>query len=112
MKKKIIVISIILVLILSAAGIAGYQHHLKKQRYNDSYVNGNTAGNLYNYGMFCEHNGTIYFSNPNDSYRLYSQFKYKRTLQLQLTLKENTNIRYRPIHVCVFDWQLYLLYSL
>lgn len=72
MKKKIIVISIILVLILSAAVIAGYQHHLKKQRYNDSYVNGNTAGNLYNYGMFCEHNGTIYFSNPNDSYRLYS----------------------------------------
>lgn len=72
MKKKIIAISVILVLILSAAGIAVYQNHQKKQRYNDSYVNGNTAGNLYNYGMFCEHNGTVYFSNPNDNYRLYS----------------------------------------
>ena len=39
---------------------------------NDGYVNGNTAGNLYNGGLFCENNGIIYFSNPSDGGKLYS----------------------------------------
>ena len=34
-------------------------------------LEGNTGGNLYNGGMFCEKNGTVYFANPNDGYRLY-----------------------------------------
>ena len=33
---------------------------------------GNTAGNLYNGGLFCESDGRIYFSNHNDDYTLYS----------------------------------------
>ena len=33
---------------------------------------GNTAGNLYNGGLFCEYGGRIYFSNPDDDYALYS----------------------------------------
>ena len=33
---------------------------------------GNTAGNLYNGGLFCEYEGRIYFSNPDDDYALYS----------------------------------------
>ena len=34
---------------------------------------GNTAGNLYNAGIFCTAaDGTIYFANPSDSSKLYS----------------------------------------
>lgn len=33
---------------------------------------GNTAANAYNGGMFCEYNGTVYFSNPYDGGALYS----------------------------------------
>ena len=40
--------------------------------FNEGYVDGNTAGNLYNGGMICEHNGSIFFANPNDGYKLYS----------------------------------------
>lgn len=32
---------------------------------------GNTAGNLYNGGLFCEDDGYVYFSNPYDTYALY-----------------------------------------
>ena len=41
-------------------------------KYNDKPVNGNTGGNLYNGGLFCESNGTVFFANPDDSFRLYS----------------------------------------
>lgn len=33
---------------------------------------GNTAGNLNNQGLFCEYNGTVYFSNPGDGGSLYA----------------------------------------
>lgn len=33
---------------------------------------GNTAGNAYNGGMFCEYDGVVYFSNPYDGNTLYS----------------------------------------
>ena len=33
---------------------------------------GNTAGNLNNAGLFCEYNGTVYFSNSYDNSSLYS----------------------------------------
>lgn len=33
---------------------------------------GNTAGNIYNQGLFAEYGGKIYFSNPYDSGKLYS----------------------------------------
>ena len=32
---------------------------------------GNSAGNLNNYGLFCEEDGTVYFSNPYDNGNLY-----------------------------------------
>lgn len=70
MKKFVISISAIVLLsflIYGAARISTPQTLM-----NTDYVNGNTAGNLYNGGLFCEHNGTIYFSNPSDGGRLYS----------------------------------------
>lgn len=67
--KKLIIPGI---LVLCIALLAMYQHHINRTIWNDSYVNGNTASNLYNSGLFCEHNGTVYFSNPNDNHSLYS----------------------------------------
>lgn len=69
--KKIITI---IVLILCVAGIgagAFYIYSVNKDLYNEGYVNGNTAGNLYNDGLFCEYDGIIYFANPNDDNHLY-----------------------------------------
>lgn len=71
MKKRLPII-IIVVLVVVFAGLGFYSHQKSKIKYNTSYVNGNTAGNLYNAGLFCEKNGTVYFANPDDDYRLYS----------------------------------------
>ena len=70
MKKFII--GIITILILGSAFFLGSKFLSHETKMNSGYINGNTAGNLYNGGLFCEHNGTIYFSNPNDSGKLYS----------------------------------------
>lgn len=71
MKKRIPIIILLLVLFL-LIGSGVYFHFDSKTRFNDDYVNGNTTGNLYNAGLFCEADGTIYFANPSDEYRLYS----------------------------------------
>ena len=63
-------ILVICVLIVIAVAISFLMK--EKTIYNEGYVNGNTAGNLYSGGMFCEHNGTIFFANPKDGNRLYS----------------------------------------
>lgn len=43
-----------------------------KTLYNKEFVLGNSAGNLYNGGLFCKQEDTIYFSNMNDDGALYS----------------------------------------
>ena len=55
MKKRLPII-IIAVLVVVFAGLGFYSHQKSKIKYNTSYVNGNTAGNLYNAGLFCEKN--------------------------------------------------------
>ena len=70
MKKIISIISVVLCLI-GFGCIALYTHSVNKDYYNDDYVNGNSAGNLYNSGLFCEYDDTIYFANPNDGNKLY-----------------------------------------
>lgn len=70
MKKYLKII--IPVLIICIAGFAVYHHFSSKVKFNTSYVNGNTAGNLYNAGLFCESDGEIFFSNQNDNGKLYS----------------------------------------
>lgn len=65
----------IFIAILVVGGIAtGVILHLRNIAtvFNSTYVNGNTAGNLYNSGLFCESNGIVYFANPDDGYHLYS----------------------------------------
>lgn len=72
MKKKGITIGVILVLIIAVTGAVLLYHFQHKTLYNSSYINGNSAGNLYNGGLFCEKDGTVYFANPDDQYKLYS----------------------------------------
>ena len=71
MKKIIntIVVSLIVIIIVCVLvlGLLGNRVHK-----NDSFVTGNTAGNLYNNGLFCEQGGRVYFSNAYDEGALYS----------------------------------------
>lgn len=70
MKK--IIIGIIVVLLLGGGIFAVTKLANPDTKMNQGYVNGNTAGNLYNGGLFCEYNGVIFFSNPSDGGKLYS----------------------------------------
>lgn len=71
MKKRIVwIVLAVLILALLTIGIIHFLN--KRTKFNDSYVNGNTAGNLYNGGLFCEYDGILYFANPKDQFRLYS----------------------------------------
>lgn len=70
--KKALPIIVILLIVLGIAGLVFYQYQDSKVQMNTGYVNGNTAGNLYNAGLFCENNGTVFFSNPDDNGKLYS----------------------------------------
>lgn len=69
--KKIISIILIILCIVGIGSCALYSNFISKDYYNDGYVNGNSAGNLYNNGLFCEYDGIIYFANPNDGNQLY-----------------------------------------
>ncbi len=71
MKKAIrFIIPITIVLIIAGLAIANYMS--KRISKNPSDAMGNTPGNLYSGGMFCENDGTIYFANPYDGGKLYS----------------------------------------
>lgn len=70
MKK--IIIGIIVVLLLGGGIFVATKLANPDTKMNQGYVNGNTAGNLYNGGLFCEYNGVIFFSNPSDGGKLYS----------------------------------------
>ncbi|MFP3155132.1 DUF5050 domain-containing protein [Lachnospiraceae bacterium ZAX-1] len=68
----VITLLIFVLLILLVVGIGLYSKYQGRMRFNDGYVYGNSAGNYYNNGLFCEVDGTVYFSNPFDGYTLYS----------------------------------------
>lgn len=74
MKKylKFIILGLIVILLI-AFGV--FRHFKNKVPLNEGYVNGNSAGNLYNAGLFCEKDGVIYFANPDDGNALYSKNK-------------------------------------
>lgn len=67
--KKLLIIPVVIILIAILC-----LYFIGKNRiytYDDG-VNGNTPGNLYNNGYYCENDGTIYFKNLNDGGSLYS----------------------------------------
>ena len=72
MKKKISIIIAVIVIIALIAAAAIFHYLSNRTHFNEGYGNGNTAGNLYNGGLFCEYDGTVYFSNPSDGGKLYS----------------------------------------
>jgi hypothetical protein len=69
-KGKIIAVAVVFVLAIAAfVGINTYRNRMV---WNKEGAIGNTSGNLLNGGLFCEGDGVIYFSNPNDDGNLYS----------------------------------------
>ena len=64
MKKKISIIIAVIVIIALIAAAAIFHYLSNRTHFNEGYVNGNTAGNLYNGGLFCEYDGTVYFFQP------------------------------------------------
>lgn len=68
--RKAIIIFILIITVIAAS--FGIHRYLTRTIFNDGYANGNAYCNLYNGGLFCESNGTIFFSNPADHNRLYS----------------------------------------
>ena len=77
---KKLLLSLFIITIISLTGI--YLYSINRTFPNDEELRGNTAGNLYNGGLFCEKDGRIYFSNDNDDGSLYvmnsDTSKYKK----------------------------------
>ena len=71
MLKMIRRILIFLVLITMISLLAITVYNSGRTYYNEDQEIGNTTGNLYNGGLFCEQNGRIFFSNDADDGSLY-----------------------------------------
>ena len=69
-KSKVVVVILIILCVLGLFLLYGYLTNRVVE--STPGMAGNTAGNLYNGGMFCINDGRIYFSNPNDDFTLYS----------------------------------------
>jgi hypothetical protein len=63
---------LILLTVLTMAAVLWVLFYSKgRTYYNDASETGNTTGNIYNGGLFCEQDNTIFFSNDEDGGRLY-----------------------------------------
>lgn len=72
-KHKAIIYSVIsIILVAGVITAALFFGHDKKVEPLDERTIGNTAGNIYNGGLFCECDAKVYFANPYDNYSLYS----------------------------------------
>jgi hypothetical protein len=67
--KAIIILAVILLLIAALSLISFLSKRIPA---NDEFLAGNTGGNLYNRGLFCEAEGKVYFANSYDGGSLYS----------------------------------------
>lgn len=103
MKKILKIVIFILILLAIAGGIVAYIL-LNKFEYNDENATGNTAGNLYNGGLFCEYDNYIYFSNPSDFDQLYRMDKDGKNI------KKVHSDKPRYINVCN-DYIYYVRYN-
>lgn len=71
MKKKIIIITCIVLVVIIGAALSILRNAANHVPENPAGTVGNTSGNLYNGGLFCENDGYVYFSNPYDGNSLY-----------------------------------------
>ena len=69
--KKLKTIVIIFILIVFLAVIFTVSYFLNKIPENPAGTIGNTGGNLYHNGLFCEDDGQVFFANPYDQNTLY-----------------------------------------
>ena len=90
--SKLLKILIPVVLVISIIAGSVFNYFSKLTHYTTDYDNGNSAGNLYNGGYFCEKDGVIYFANTQDDNALYSM---ERT---GLNLKKLTNDKVQYIN--------------
>lgn len=72
MNKKIKVTLTLCIFTLIIATLFLLSHILNRIPENDVNLAGNTGGNLYNGGLFCEADGKVYFANSYDGGTLYS----------------------------------------
>jgi len=72
MKKNLKPILIFILILILAGGLAFLSYWSERIPANPDGTIGNTAGNLNNGGLFCEHEGRVYFANPKDGNCLYS----------------------------------------
>lgn len=71
MRNKIIALVAVLCIVALFTVSAIATHIRNTVPENPTGTVGNTSGNLYNGGMFCENDGYVYFSNPYDNNALY-----------------------------------------
>lgn len=57
--------------IFAIFALSGLTYYSRQTVYNKNGTFGNTSGNLFNSGLYCEYEGDIYFSNQEDEGRLY-----------------------------------------
>ena len=69
--KKTKTFLIIFLLILLLAGVFVFSYFINKIPENPAGTVGNTGGNLYHNGLFCENDGQVFFANPYDQNTLY-----------------------------------------
>ena len=60
-----------MLILLLVGGLGFYTYISSQVPQNPSGTVGNTPGNLYNKGVFCENEGKVYFSNAYDAHTLY-----------------------------------------
>lgn len=66
--KRVFLVLIVLTLVIY---LGLFFYNLNRTYYNDENEIGNSAGNIYNGGLFSEQDGKIYFSNENADGRMY-----------------------------------------
>ena len=71
MNKRVLTISIAVLVIAILVGAVILSQYMSRIPDNPPGTVGNTSGNLNNKGLFCENDGYIYFANLNDSHCLY-----------------------------------------
>ncbi|MDF2514099.1 MAG: hypothetical protein K0S04_3965 [Herbinix sp.] len=71
MAKHILRVLLALTILTAVAAAGIYYYNLDRTYYNSDDEIGNTAGNIYNGGLFCQQDDKIYFSNNNAGGRLF-----------------------------------------
>ncbi len=80
-KLPIIPLIIIIILMINVSLFSIYSRTKKKVPENPETLVGNSAGNLYNGGYFCEDGETVFFRNPLDKNSLYRMDIYGENIE-------------------------------